>query len=94
MRDFDEICDSASLPQLSLRHAGVIRLLFLIGHLYVFGVWLGDNQRANILSYMFKRDWTTSSGFMKYSTLNSEHNWRDIYSRLLAAWALFCLIIN
>ena len=27
---------------------------------------------------MFKKDWTASSDFMNYSTLNSEHNWEDL----------------
>ena len=27
---------------------------------------------------MFNRDWTTSSNFINYSTLNSEHNWEDL----------------
>jgi hypothetical protein len=46
-RDFDEICDSAFLPELSLWHAGVIRLLFLIGHLYAIaiGVWVGEDKQ-------------------------------------------------
>ena len=27
---------------------------------------------------IFKRDWTTSSNFINYFTLNSEHNWEDL----------------
>ena len=28
----------------SIRYAGVIWLFFLIAHLYLIGVWLGENQ--------------------------------------------------
>ena len=31
------------------RCVGVIRLLFLIGTLYLVGVWFGQDQRANII---------------------------------------------
>ena len=29
---------------------------------------------------MLKRDWATCSRFINYATLNSEHNWEDLYS--------------
>ena len=32
--------------------------------------------------HMFKRDWTTSSNNNNYSTLNSEHNWEDVWIQL------------
>ena len=31
-----------------LRYGGVRRLLFLMGHLYLIGASLGENQRTNI----------------------------------------------
>ena len=46
----------------------------LVGHLYFVGVWSGENQRTNTLNYMLKRDWITSSTFINYFVLNSEHN--------------------
>jgi hypothetical protein len=35
------------IPQLSF--AGVNRSLFLVGHLYLLGVWLGMDQRTNTI---------------------------------------------
>ena len=39
--------DSSQDP--SLRYAGVMRLLFLIGRLNLIGMWFGEDQRANII---------------------------------------------
>jgi len=30
-------------------YAGIIQLLFLIGHLSLIGVWFGEDQRANTI---------------------------------------------
>ena len=44
-------------PHSSLRYAGVICLLFIIRHLYLIGVWFGEDQRTKTTKHMFKRDW-------------------------------------
>lgn len=45
-----------------IRYVVVLQLLFLFGHLYSIGVWLGEDQQANIVNiHVFERDWTTSS---------------------------------
>lgn len=48
-------------------YAGVIQLLFWIGHLHLIGTWLGEDQKTCII--IIKRDWNTSSNFINYSTL-------------------------
>jgi hypothetical protein len=35
--------------QSELKYAGVIRLFFLIGHLYLIGMWSGEDQRTNTI---------------------------------------------
>lgn len=41
-----------------IRYAGVIVFVFLIDYLIsLIGVWLGENQRTNILNTIFKREW-------------------------------------
>ena len=55
-------------------YAGVIRFIFLIGPLFLIGVWSGEDQRPNKIKTMFKRDWRTSLDFIDYSTPNNEHN--------------------
>ena len=46
----------------NIRHVGVIRLLFLIGHLHLIGVWLGEDQRIkHRQDTLFKKDWTAIS---------------------------------
>ena len=43
---------------------------FLIGYLYVIGVWVDKDERTHTpLSPMFRRDWTMSSIFPNYSTI-------------------------
>ena len=58
-------------------------LIFFIQHLYLIGV-CGyariKEQRASI--HMFNRDWAVSSNFINCFTLNSEHNWEDLYIQL------------
>ena len=44
---------------LGLKHADVIQSLFLFGPLYMVGVWFNEDQR----------DWTTSSNFTNWSTI-------------------------
>ena len=39
----------------TLGYAGVIWLLFLIWHLYLIDVWLGENQRTPLQIYIEKR---------------------------------------
>lgn len=50
--------------QLHIRYAGVIQLLFLIGHIFLIGTWLG----VLIWWHMLKRDWSTSLNSINYST--------------------------
>lgn len=38
--------------------------------------WLGKNPQTNNITSYAERDWTTSSNFSNYTTLNSEHNWK------------------
>jgi hypothetical protein len=48
----DDICVLVLMPMLlqrGLSYAGVIWLLFLIGHLYLVGVWLSKNRRTNTM---------------------------------------------
>ena len=48
----------------------------------MIGVWFGEDQRTNTIRHVFKRDCTTSSDFINYSTPNSEHNWEDLCIQL------------
>lgn len=58
------------------RYASVVRSFFLIRHMYANDVWLGGDPRAyNIIKHIFKRDWTTTSNHINYSSiLNSQQN--------------------
>ena len=65
----------------ALRYVGVLRLLFLIRHLYLIGVWLSEDQRTNMMKTQFGlrcQIFFTSY----YSTLNTEHNWEDLSIQL------------
>ena len=57
---------------------GLKWLAFLIGPLYLVGMWFGEYQRANIIRQKLKRGWTTSSNINNYSTLNNEHNGQEL----------------
>ena len=66
------IKDTSSVRKIGLRHAaGVIRLLFPIGHLLM---WLKCGQvRTEVRTsnrHMFEQEWTTSVGFTDYSTIS------------------------
>ena len=59
----------------AIRYVGVLRLLFLIGHLQLISVCLGEDERTNtIKTHLKNKKWTLSSSFINYSTLNSEQN--------------------
>ena len=49
---------------------GLKGLAFLIGPLYVNGMWFSVDQKA----HMSKRNWTMSSNINNYFTLNNEPN--------------------
>ena len=42
------------------------------------GMLFGEDQRQTLQRHMSKRDWTTSSSCINYSTLNSEHSWENL----------------
>ena len=48
----------------------------------MIGLCFSEDQRANIIKRMFKRDWTTSSNIHNYYELNNECNWEDLYIKL------------
>ena len=54
----------------TVKNAGVIWLLLLIGHLRVIGLWVGEDQRHTPEKTHVRRDWTTSS--ITYT------NWEDL----------------
>ena len=66
----------------SLRYVGVIQTLFLIRQLCLIGVLLHEDKRTNTIKTCVSRDWTVPSDFIYYSTLNSEHNWENLYIQL------------
>lgn len=74
-----KVIDHIVRNPVTLGYAGVIWLIFLIGHLYLMVVRLGEDQRTNT---MFKRDLTTLSNFSNYSTFDREHNWKDLSIQL------------
>ena len=43
-----------------------------------YGMWFGEDPRANIMKTRVQRDWTTFSNTNIYFTLNSEQNWEDL----------------
>lgn len=55
----------------NIRHAGVIRSLFLLGHLYLMDVLSGEVQRTK--HSWLKRNHAAFSKFSNYSILKSEH---------------------
>ena len=44
-------------------------------------VWLGEDQRTNTIKILFGRDWTTSSHFINYFTINSACKWEYLCIR-------------
>ena len=62
-------------------YVGVIWLLFfLIGHLCLIGVWLGEEQRRNVIeTRVFERDWNVSLDVIDFCTLgDSEQSWEAL----------------
>ena len=54
---------------------GLKWLVFLIRPLYLIGMWLGEDQRANIIKTTFLKEiGLRLQNINNYSTLNSEHN--------------------
>jgi hypothetical protein len=53
---------------------GLKWLVFLTGPLYLFGVWFGEYQRANIIE---TRD-SKKLDYILKNKLNSEYNWEDL----------------
>ena len=71
-----EMCISRwNWPSIDM-YAGVIRLLYFIGSLYLIGVWFSENQWTNIITtHVYKI-------FFNYFTLNSQHDWEDLCIQL------------
>ena len=62
---------------------GLKWFVVLIGPLHLIGMWFGDDRRAHAMrTYMFERDWTTSSNISNYAAVSNEHNWEDLRIRL------------
>jgi hypothetical protein len=58
------------------RHTSLIRLLFLLGHLHLSGMFFGAAPRTNAKKHVFKRHWITCSKYDDHSRLSSQHIWR------------------
>jgi hypothetical protein len=67
-------------------YVGVIRLLFLIGHMYLNGVWLGVDPRTCIIKDMFIELHLQSFSL----ALDSQHDWGDLCIHLMESilWML------
>jgi len=63
-----------------LMHAGVIQILFLIGHLY-------------LLDWRLKKIELCLPTFINYSTLNNEHDWRTYVFSLVFLFGLFSITL-
>ena len=66
----------------------LIRLLIIIGHLYLSDMWLSGSTKTDIkkrFDYRLKYD--------KHSKLNSGHNWDDLYDHFMTM-RIFTLIMN
>ena len=52
-----------------VRYAGVIWLLFLFRHLYLIGVWLGEDRRTNTTkTHVYKRlDYDFKFGYLLHT---------------------------
>ena len=61
-----------------IRYVGVIRLLFLSYHLYLIGMWLGENQKHKHHRNIFLRDLTVYLNLINFSTINDEHSGEDM----------------
>lgn len=61
-------------------HAGVIQILFLIGHLY-------------LLDWRLKEIELCLPTFINYSTLNNEHDWRTYVFSLVFLFGLFSITL-
>ena len=77
---FDTISHECTTPQTSniIRKTSLIRLLFLLGHLHLSGiygmVWLQER-----MPYVGKKDWTTCSKHDNHPIFSLRHNWEDLY---------------
>ena len=62
---------------------GLKWLVLVSGPLYLTGLLLSEDQRANIIKKTcIQKIGLQSIDINKYFTLNSAHNWEDIYSQL------------
>ena len=57
------------------RYAGVIRLLFWIGHLYLNGMWVGEHQRPDTIKVHVLKKLDYVFEFYQLLHTNSTHNW-------------------
>ena len=84
--DFMHSIEAFHIPRLQLsshekiRYVGILRLLFLIGHRHLIGVWFSEDQRTNtIMIHVRKKTRQCHQIFIRYSTLNCEYSLKNLW---------------
>lgn len=68
---------TSRIQEFKIRQTCLIRLLSIIGYLYMSGMCLGVEPRMSIKKCVFKKYWTTCPKSIDYSKHNRQHNWGE-----------------